>query len=157
MRPEHYLEGFVPYEDQVISKYRDIGAWRDLTYGDLLGPDPVGHFLQPSVASYPGSLLFGQFLASSQSPDINGLDMRRQGERTSQLLDEFSILSGSFPAQQVVEVGDLECDLVFFTQVREQMKQGGGIRPSGYRYQNDLPGSYHLVSADGSSYFFLDG
>ena len=36
MRHRPYLEGFIPYEEKVIKKYRGIGAWRDLTYGDLL-------------------------------------------------------------------------------------------------------------------------
>ena len=31
-----FLEGFRPYEEEVVRQYTDNGAWLNLTYGDLL-------------------------------------------------------------------------------------------------------------------------
>ncbi len=36
MDKKSFLDGFVPYREEVIRKYRSIGAWENLTYGDLL-------------------------------------------------------------------------------------------------------------------------
>lgn len=36
MSDKGFLEGFIPYPEDVVKAHRDSGAWLDLTYGDLL-------------------------------------------------------------------------------------------------------------------------
>jgi 2,3-dihydroxybenzoate-AMP ligase/mycobactin salicyl-AMP ligase len=36
MDSKRYLEGFIPYKEEIVEEYTKIGAWLNLTYGDLL-------------------------------------------------------------------------------------------------------------------------
>jgi non-ribosomal peptide synthetase component E (peptide arylation enzyme) len=36
MDSKRYLEGFIPYKQEVIEEYTKLGGWLNLTYGELL-------------------------------------------------------------------------------------------------------------------------
>ncbi len=61
MGKREYLEGAVPYSDEVIEEYAAKGWWLNLTYGDLLDRSTQLHAQKPAVIDERVNLTYAQF------------------------------------------------------------------------------------------------